>query len=93
MRAASKGITQSTDRVVMGAADGSLQVLHHPTGTMETRAVNWVVLAVPPEPEDGLYLALRDVRPGLDVRRAGDCVAPRRAHSAVIEGDRVGSQP
>jgi 2,4-dienoyl-CoA reductase (NADPH2) len=93
MRAAAKAITQSTDRVVMGAADGSLQVLHHPTGTMETRAVTWVVLALPPEPEDGLYLALRDARPALDVRRAGDCVAPRRAHSAVIEGDLVGARP
>ncbi len=92
MRAAAKGITQSTDRVVMGAADGVLQVLHHPTATMETRVTSWVVLAVPPEPEDGLYLALREARPALDVRRAGDCVAPRRAHSAVIEGELVGSR-
>jgi 2,4-dienoyl-CoA reductase (NADPH2) len=59
---------------------------------METRVTSWVVLAVPPEPEDGLYLALREARPALDVRRAGDCVAPRRAHSAVIEGELVGSR-
>jgi 2,4-dienoyl-CoA reductase (NADPH2) len=92
MRAASKQITQSTDRVVMGASGGALQVLHHPTGAMEERSVPWVVLALPPEPEDELYLALRRRRPDLDVRRAGDCVAPRRAHAAVIEGDREGAR-
>jgi 2,4-dienoyl-CoA reductase (NADPH2) len=26
---------------------------------------------------------------GLAVHRAGDCVAPRRAHAAVVEGHRV----
>jgi mycofactocin system FadH/OYE family oxidoreductase 2 len=93
MRAASKHIVQSTDRVVMGAGGAGLQVLHHPTGTMEDRAVRWVVLALPPEPDDDLYFALRGARPDLDVRRAGDCVAPRRAHSAVLEGEREGSRP
>ena len=93
MRAASKDIAQSTDRVVMGAVGGALQVLHHPTGVMEERAVNWVVLALPGEPDDELYFALRRAQPGLDVRRAGDCVAPRRAHAAVIEGEREGSRP
>ncbi len=92
MRAASKHITQSTDRVVMGAADGLLQVLHHPTGTNETREVGFVVLAVPGEPADDLYFALRRELPGLVVRRAGDCVAPRRAHAAVIEGEREASE-
>ena len=28
---------------------------------------------------------------GVDVERVGDCVAPRRAHAAVIDGERVGS--
>jgi 2,4-dienoyl-CoA reductase (NADPH2) len=92
MRAASKHIAQSTDRVVMGAGSGALQVLHHPTGVMEERVVDWVVLALPAEPADELYLALRRARPELDVRRAGDCVAPRRAHAAIIEGEREGSR-
>ena len=92
MRAAAKNIAQSTDRVVMGASDGALQVLHHPTGAMEERRVSWVVLALPAEPDDDLYFALRRARPELDVRRAGDCVAPRRAHAAVIEGEREGSR-
>jgi len=93
MRAASKGITQSTDRVVMGAAGGALQLLHHPTGVTEERNVNFVILAIPGEADADLYFALRQARPGLDVRRAGDCVAPRRAHAAVIEGEREGSRP
>jgi 2,4-dienoyl-CoA reductase (NADPH2) len=28
---------------------------------------------------------------GIRVERVGDCVAPRRAHAAVIEGERVGA--
>jgi hypothetical protein len=26
------------------------------------------------------------------VRRVGDCVAPRRAHAAVVEGERAGTE-
>ncbi len=91
-RAALKGIVQATDRVVVGASDGVLQVLHHPTGGTEERQVSCVVLALPGEPEDKLYMALRRARPDLYVRRVGDCVAPRRAHAAVIEGEREGSR-
>jgi 2,4-dienoyl-CoA reductase (NADPH2) len=72
----------------MGASAGTLELLHHPTGATESREVRFVVLAVPAEPEDELYFALRRALPSLRVRRAGDCVAPRRAHAAVIEGAR-----
>ena len=91
MRAAAKGIAQSTDRVVMGLEPGAALLLHHPTGVMERRLVDWVVMAGPPAPEDHLYRELRAGAPELEVRRVGDCVAPRRAHAAVVEGDRVGS--
>jgi len=89
-RAAAKGITQLTDLVPMGwsGAEG-LTVLHHPTGEERRLPCDWVVLAVPQEPNEELYFALAGQ--GLDVRRVGDCVAPRRAHAAVIEGDRVGA--
>jgi 2,4-dienoyl-CoA reductase (NADPH2) len=93
MRAAAKHITQSSDRVVMGASGGAVQLLHHPTGSTEDRVVGWVVLALPGEPDDELYLALRRASPNADVRRAGDCVAPRRAHAAVVEGEREGARP
>jgi 2,4-dienoyl-CoA reductase (NADPH2) len=93
MRAAAKHITQSSDRVVMGASGGAVQLLHHPTGSTEDRVVGWVVLALPGEPDDELYLGLRRASPNADVRRAGDCVAPRRAHAAVVEGEREGARP
>jgi 2,4-dienoyl-CoA reductase (NADPH2) len=90
VRAAAKGIGQLTDLVPMGwAAEGGLTLLHHPTGQERRLAADWVVLAVPPQAADALYLALSE-RAGLEVHRVGDCVAPRRAHAAVIEGQRVG---
>jgi 2,4-dienoyl-CoA reductase (NADPH2) len=48
-----------------------------------------VVLAVPGSPVEWLYNELRTT--GVSVERVGDCVAPRRAHAAVIEGERAGS--
>ena len=89
MRALAKGIVQSTDLVPMGMADGELTLLHHPTGVNQTRRPDWVVLAVPPNPVEWLYLDLKAA--GVSVQRVGDCVAPRRAHAAVIDGERVGA--
>ena len=89
IRAHAKGIVQSTDLVPMSFASGELTLLHHPTGQNQTRRADWVVLAVPPRPVDWLYNAL--VEAGISVERVGDCVAPRRAHAAVVEGERAGS--
>jgi 2,4-dienoyl-CoA reductase (NADPH2) len=93
VRAGNKGIRQTTDEVVMSAsADESggvvLQILTHTTGAMSEVSVDWVVCAVHQAPEDGLWQALKDAP--FEVHRAGDCLTPRRAHAAVIEGDRVG---
>ena len=44
------------------------------------------MLAVPAAPDEQLYLDLKAA--GLPVERVGDCVAPRRAHAAVVEGER-----
>ena len=93
MRAQHKAIVQSTDLVPMGmelAESGAQRVnlLHHPTGEMRPREVDWLVLAVAGAPLDGLYHELRAA--GLSVQRVGDCVAPRRAHAAVIDGERAG---
>ena len=90
-RAAARQITQSTDLVVMALEPGGIQLLHHPTGTVARRIVDWVVLAVAPACEDRLYRQLRGEAPELDVRRVGDCLAPRRAHAAVVEGERAGA--
>ena len=54
----------------------------------ELRTPDWVVLAVPPAPAERLYLDLDAA--GVSVERVGDCVAPRRAHAAVVEGERAG---
>jgi mycofactocin system FadH/OYE family oxidoreductase 2 len=91
VRATAKGITQTTDCVVMAAEPGGLSVLHHPTGDMRHVAADHVVLAVPQRPDDGLY---RDLKAGggrYELHRVGDCIAPRRAHAAVVDGHRVGA--
>ena len=88
MRASAKGIVQSTDLVPMGMDGRVLRLLHHPTGVEQTRTPDWVVLAVPLQPVEWLYHDL--VAAGRRVTRAGDCVAPRRAHAAVVEGERAG---
>ena len=67
-----------------------MTLLHHPTGVNIEVPCDWVVLAVPQQPVEWLYRELRNVQ-GLEVHRVGDCVAPRRAHAAVIEGARVGA--
>ncbi|WP_250291070.1 mycofactocin system FadH/OYE family oxidoreductase 2 [Frankia sp. CiP1_Cm_nod1] len=96
VRAAARGIVQSTDLVPMGVTPGAdggvlLALQHHPTGTDTRRAVDWVVCAVQQRAEDTLWRGLRADLPALpfSVHRVGDCLAPRRAHAAVVEGQRV----
>ncbi|HXQ18184.1 MAG TPA: mycofactocin system FadH/OYE family oxidoreductase 2 [Acidimicrobiales bacterium] len=97
MKAAARGISETTDTIVTGLVereDGALSVelQQHTTGLASERVVDWVVCASPPRPDDGLWRELRDrLAPGIALERVGDCVAPRRAHAAVIEGDRVGA--
>jgi len=88
------GIAQHVDLVPMGVTrsdDGGpavvLQLQHHPTGTDQERRCDWVVCSVHQQPDDDLWRAL-DGAP-FEVHRIGDCLAPRRAHAAVIEGHRV----
>jgi mycofactocin system FadH/OYE family oxidoreductase 2 len=94
VRAAAKGIVQTTDCLVTGVALGSVTLLHHPTGQTRQVDADWVVCAVPAAPAEQLYLELKALGPEAqpEVRRAGDCVAPRRAHAAVIEGQRAGEE-
>jgi hypothetical protein len=95
VKASAKGIGQRTDLVPMGWATaeggdgGTLTLLHHPTGANEDVPCDWIVLAVPPTPVERLYHELAGT-PGVAVHRVGDCIAPRRAHAAVVEGQRVG---
>ena len=89
IRAGEKGITQTTDLVPMGLEGSTLTLLHHPTGQNVQRRPDWIVLAVHATPVEWLYHDLRSA--GVSVERVGDCVAPRRAHSAVVEGERAGA--
>jgi mycofactocin system FadH/OYE family oxidoreductase 2 len=91
VKAEAKGVTQRTDVVPMGASvvDGAvqLQLQHHPTGTDVVVTCDWVVCAVQQQADDALWHALQDAP--FEVHRVGDCLAPRRAHAAVVEGHRV----
>jgi 2,4-dienoyl-CoA reductase (NADPH2) len=95
-----KGIRQATDLVPMGVAaveahppveagEGGmvLHLQHHPTGENRDRVCDWVVCALHQQPEDALWHTLRGSE--FAVHRIGDCLAPRRAHAAVVEGQRV----
>ncbi|HEY2636078.1 MAG TPA: hypothetical protein VGI54_01715, partial [Solirubrobacteraceae bacterium] len=64
-----------------------LTLLHHPTGVEHERRCDWVVCAVHQQPEDELWHALSGA--AFPIHRVGDCLAPRRAHAAVVEGHRV----
>lgn len=87
-RAHAAGIVLSTDRVITAFDGTALSVLHHTVGVSTRVCYDWVVCCGPPEPDDGLWCALRGS--GRSVHRIGDCLAPRRVHAAVVEGDRVG---
>jgi 2,4-dienoyl-CoA reductase (NADPH2) len=91
VKAHAKGIVQTTDVVPMGASaagDGvALELQHHPTGETLVRTCDWVVCSVQQRADDELWRALADAP--VPVHRVGDCLAPRRAHAAVIEGERV----
>jgi len=64
-----------------------LTLLHHPTGESAQRHCDWVVCAVHQAPDETLWQQLQAAP--FEVHRIGDCVTPRRAHAAVIEGHRV----
>jgi 2,4-dienoyl-CoA reductase (NADPH2) len=48
-----------------------------------------VVVAGHQQADDELWQALLSSQQPVPVHRIGDCLAPRRAHAAVIEGQRV----
>ncbi len=84
------GITCTPNHSVLGIADGVVTALHNYTGQMvEFPRADTIVLAIHRRADDALYRDLKRTANG-NVHRIGDCVAPRRAHAAIIEGDRVG---
>ncbi|HEV7213422.1 MAG TPA: mycofactocin system FadH/OYE family oxidoreductase 2 [Blastococcus sp.] len=89
-RAAELGIGQSTDRLVHAVAAGerlTVELVEHPTGVLETREVDWVVVATHPRPDDALWHELQGR--GIEVHRIGDCLTPRDAGAATREAERL----
>lgn len=88
-RARKLGITCQTDVTVLGINGHSVQLIHNYTGQMSTLdGYDTIVLAVPRLANSDLYTKLKGKVANL--HRIGDSVAPRRAHAAIIEGERVG---
>jgi mycofactocin system FadH/OYE family oxidoreductase 2 len=93
VRAHARGIRQATDLVPLGVRPQPdreglvVNLQHHPTGQDHDRACDWVVCTLHQQPEDDLWRALAGAP--FPVHRIGDCLAPRRAHAAIVEGHRV----
>lgn len=83
------GVVMTPDTIVLGIGDHAVDGMEVYTGEMRHwQDVDAVVLAHPGIPDDALYRDLKGRH--TSVRRVGDCVAPRRAHAAVIEGHAAG---
>jgi hypothetical protein len=90
--AASLGITLRPLTTVLEITGDSV-LMRHRFGAIEDRLQgDCVVLADYELPEDALYRKLSAALPGLDVRRVGDCLAPRRVVHAILEGARAGRE-
>ncbi len=72
------------ERVPLAVRDGVVTLLHHLTGDVEERVVDWVVAATPPAPVPGPA-----VPAGVEVHRVGDCLAPAGHAVAVATAERV----
>ena len=92
MRADAKGIVQSTDLVPDGPRrTATLTLLHHPTGaTLDAHAGLGRARRARRTRSSSCTSTSRRGRRRAS-QRVGDCVAPRRAHAAVVEGERVGA--
>jgi len=83
------GIRCTPNHSVLSIADGVVTALHNYSGQLVNfDKVDTVVLAIHRRADSALYHALKDNVPV--VHRIGDCVTPRRAHAAIIEGEKAG---
>ena len=100
LRSQRAGIAERTDRIVTdvtahaaetrtegGSMALDVGLMHHPTGTAESQLTDWIVIASHGIANDSMFHEARAA--GLNPMRVGDALAPRRAHAAVIDGDRV----
>jgi 2,4-dienoyl-CoA reductase (NADPH2) len=86
-RALALGVRISTSLAPLGYERGHVQTVEAYSGRLrELGPFDTIVVANHGRADDGLYLALKG---RIEVHRAGDCLAPRRAGNAVNEGHRV----
>jgi mycofactocin system FadH/OYE family oxidoreductase 2 len=88
--AAALGIELRPLTTVLASEPGRLRLRHRFGPAEDELATDCVVLADHELPDDELYHRLVGALHGAEVRRVGDCVAPRRVLHAVLEGGRVG---
>jgi 2,4-dienoyl-CoA reductase (NADPH2) len=88
--AAALGIELRPLTTVLESHQGSLRLRHRFGPAEDELATDCVVLADHELPDDELYHQLVAALHGVEVRRVGDCVAPRRVLHAVLEGGRAG---
>jgi 2,4-dienoyl-CoA reductase (NADPH2) len=83
------GIACTPNHSVLSIRDGVVTALHNYSGQMVNfPKADTIVLAIHRRADHGLYDALQGGVP--EVHRIGDCVAPRRAHAAILEGESAG---
>ncbi len=83
------GIRCTPNHSVLGIEDGVVTALHNYSGQIvRFPEVDTVVLAIHRRANCRLYTALKGQV--AELHRIGDCVAPRRAHAAIIEGEKAG---
>ena len=83
------GIKCTPNHSVLSIADRVVTALHNYSGQIVAfPEVDSIVLSVHRRANCALYTALKGQVP--ELYRIGDCVAPRRAHAAIIEGEKAG---
>jgi 2,4-dienoyl-CoA reductase (NADPH2) len=88
-RASRLGIRLTPNVSVLSVEGRSLNAIHNYSGEMvQLENLDTIVLVVPALAHDQLYFELKGKVP--ELHRIGDCLSPRRAHAAIIEGERVG---
>ncbi len=91
LRNSRNSVRQEVECVAVGMTETSILLQRHTTGETLTIEADWIVAVNHGRSENTLYRNLRHVGWSEGLFLIGDAVAPRRAHSAVIEGDLVGA--
>jgi NADPH-dependent 2,4-dienoyl-CoA reductase/sulfur reductase-like enzyme len=82
------GVTLTAQQYVERIDGTSVEVYDVWGGPRRTIEVDTVVLSTYRRPNEELYFSLSDT--GLDVRRVGDAVAPRKLEAVIYEGQELG---